>query len=105
MIDTAQFATDMAAIIDDLSVSVIFGDKTIKGCVSVLDAADIIAAAGELKGYRESVYCVIADWADETPPDIGDLITADGTEYRVLRMKSDVVGVRYDVGEKYSEND
>lgn len=108
MIDTDQWATDLAAVIDDLPIDVVFGGKTIDGCKSVLSADEVAAAAGELDGYRLSVYVVAANWTADpavTPPENGDIITADSVEYRVLRTHSDVVGMRYDVGDKYTERD
>jgi hypothetical protein len=101
-----QFAADLAAMIDDLKVAVIFGGKTIDGSTSVLAATEIAAAAGELAGYRLSVYVVTADWAVApavTAPAVGDLLNVGGVDYRVLRLNSDCVGMRYDLGEKYTE--
>lgn len=94
-------------MIADMPIDVTFGGKTIQGCKSVIAATEVAAAAGELQGYKFSVYVVTDDWAAApavTAPDVGDLITADGSEYRVKRLHSDIVGTRYDLGEKFVES-
>jgi hypothetical protein len=104
-IDAAQLAVDEAAMIADMPIDVTFGGKTISGCKSVLADTEVAAAAGELKGYKLSVYVVTANWSTApavTGPAVGDLLTADSLEYRVLRLISDIVGSRYDLGEKYA---
>ena len=106
MIDTAQWATDLRNVIADLPVNGIFGGKTVQGCKSVLSADEVAAAAGELEGYRLSFYVLAADWTADpavTPPENGDLLNVNGTDYRILRTHSDVVGMRYDLGDKYTE--
>ncbi len=105
-IDSAQLAADEAAMIADMPINITFGGKTITGCKSVLADTDVAAAAGLLEGYRLSVYAVFADWSVApavTAPGVGDLLTADSVEYRILRIHSDIVGVRYDLGEKFTE--
>ena len=105
-IDTAQLAADEAAMIADMPIDLIFSGKTISGCKSVLADTEVAAAAGALEGYKLSVYVVTADWAVTpavTAPGVGDLLTADSVVYRVLRIHSDIVGTRYDLGEKYAQ--
>ena len=102
MIDTNLWAQDLQHMIADLPVAVSFEGKTVQGCKSVLGAEEVAAAAGELAGDRLSVYVLAADW-EGTPPDSGKVLIVDGKEYRILRTQSDVVGVRYDVGDKYAE--
>lgn len=95
----------MQAIIADMPVVVSFGGKDVQGCKSVLRADELAAAAGELDGYQLSVYIVSADWAAVpvvTAPEVGELVSVDGVNYRVLRVYSDIVGTRYDLGEKYT---
>ena len=101
-IDTTQLAADMAAVIADMPIDLEFAGKTVVGCKSILKAEELAASAGELAGYRLSVYAVAADWSPAAPEN-GDILTADGTEYRVLRTRSDIVGTRYDLGDKYAE--
>ncbi len=105
-IPSAQLAADEAAMIADMPINVIFGGKTISGNKTVLADTDVAAAAGELEGYRLSVHVVTADWSVSPavdPPAVGNLIEADGSEYRVKRIHTDIVGTRYDLGEKYVE--
>lgn len=101
-IDETQLTADMAAIIADMPVAVAFSGQTVSGCKSVLKSEEVAAAAGELAGYQLSVYVVAADWTG-TPPENGDILTVAGVEYRILRTRSDIVGIRYDVGDKYAE--
>jgi len=100
-IDTTQLAADMAAVIADMPIDLEFAGQTVSGCKSVLKAEELAASAGELAGYRLSVYAVAADWS--AAPENGDMLKAAGTEYRVLRTRSDIVGTRYDLGDKYAE--
>lgn len=105
-ISIEQLAIDEKTMIDDMPINVIFGGKTIQGCKSVLADTEVAAAAGALEGYKLSVYVVTADWNAApavTAPGVGDLLTADSVVYRILRLNSDIVGTRYDLGEKFTE--
>lgn len=106
IISIEQLAIDEKAMIDDMPINVTFSGKTIEGCKSVLADTEVAAAAGALEGYKLSVYAVTADWSITpavTAPGVGDLLTADSVVYRVLRLNSDIVGTRYDLGEKFTE--
>jgi len=104
-LDVAQFKIDRAAIIADWNIPITFGVNTVNCVKSTLEETEIAAAAGELEGYQNSFHCVTADWTtapNTSAPDVGDLITVAGIEYRVLRIHLDNVGMRIDVGEKYT---
>jgi len=104
-VDAAQLKTDRAAMIADWNVEITFGANKVYGVKSVLVETEVAASAGALKGYKMSLHCVTADWTtapNTAAPGDGDLITVAGVEYRILRVNPDVVGTRFDVGEKYT---
>lgn len=100
-IDTTIWDADLDAMIADLPVSVLFDGQTVPCSKTVLSADDRAADSGLLEDYVFSLHSSAADWA-EGEPEIGDLITIDSTEYRVLRSASDTVGLRLDMGAKYT---
>jgi hypothetical protein len=96
----ATLEKHLKSMIADMPVAVTFGDQEHDCAKSVISETERAAAAGELTGYKFSLYAVISDW---TPvPQIGELLTVGGVEYRILSAREDVAGVRWDVGEKYS---
>jgi len=100
-IDTTIWDADLDAMINDLPVSAVFVDQTVVCNKTVLSADDRAADAGLLEDYVFSLHSSSADWT-EGEPEIGDLITIDSAEYRVLRKSGDVVGLRLDMGAKYT---
>ena len=104
-----QLEADLHAMIADMPTAV-----TLPACAdpvrlvqtkdcskTVMAAADLAAAAGELEGYRFSLHAVISDW--EPVPIDGDLLTVAAKEYRIIRSNDDVAGVRWDMGDKYTD--
>jgi len=100
-IDTTIWDADLDAMIADLPVNAVLDDQTVVCSKTVLSADDRAADAGLLEDYVFSLHSSAADWT-EGLPEIGDLITIDSTEYRVLRIVSDTVGLRLDMGAKYT---
>lgn len=100
-IDQAQLKADRVAIIADLPIAATFGAKSVDCRQSVLDDTEVAAAGGALENYKFSLHSVTDDWT--TLPDVGALMTVASIEYRVLRVVTDIVGVRHDLGAKYTE--
>ena len=104
-VDATQLKADRAAMIADWNVEITFGANKVYCVKSVLADTEVAAAAGALEGYKMSLHCVTADWTtapNTAAPGVGDLITMASVEYRVLRIHTDVVGMRLDCGEKYT---
>lgn len=101
-IDLTILAADRAAVIADMPVDVSFDGQTISCRKSVLFADDRAADAGLLEDYVFSIHSTLSSWT-EGVPEIGDLVSLNDVEYRVLRLASDVVGLRIDLGAKYTD--
>jgi len=95
-----QLEADLHAMIADMPTAVTFGEQVVNCSKTVMAAADLAAAAGELEGYRFSLHAVISEW-DPVPVDT-DLLTVAAKEYRVIRSNEDAAGVRWDMGDKYT---
>ena len=101
-IDLTILAADRAAVIADMPVNVSFDGQTISCRKSVLYADDRAAAAGLLEDYVFSIHSTLDSWT-EGSPEVGDLVSIADVEYRVLRLASDPVGLRLDLGAKYTD--
>lgn len=95
----AQQTADLRMSIGHCPTAVTFGTQVVNCLKTVIEAAEITAAAGELAGYRFSLYAILADWSP-LPVD-GELLTIGGTQYRIARSHEDDVGIRWDMADKY----
>jgi hypothetical protein len=96
-----QLDADLQAMVDHMPVEATFGGQTVDCSKTVRAITETGDAAGELTGYRFSLHSTLSAW--ETLPTEGDLITVAAVAYRVLRIVDDVVGIRFDMGAKYTE--
>ena len=101
-IDLAILAADRLAVISDIPIDVIYNGEDPVSCrKSVLKADDKSASPGLISEYVFSIHSVTAAWT--TLPALGGLLTIAGTEYRILKVVTDPVGTRFDMGAKYTD--
>lgn len=75
--------------------------QTISGGEANITMSERQLNVGAQVSYYRHVWCISDDWT--TAPAKRDVITVDGTEYRILDIKLYYMGaaVRYDLGAKY----
>ena len=75
--------------------------QTIEGGEANITISERQLNVGAQVSYLRFVWCIVDDWT--TAPAKRDVLTVDGTEYRILDIKRYYMGaaVRYDLGAKY----
>lgn len=90
--DRTQIAADLAALIALNPSIVVHGDATYTGWLSSNDTDKQYLPEGSFDKYAGSVSLVADDVTSS--PECKDLITVDGTAYRIMHIWRDSLNVR-----------
>ncbi len=101
-IDLDILKADREFIINDIPMTAEFGGQEATCRQSVMALTDQGAVAGLLEDYVFSLHALEeSDWP--TMPETGDIIIVENERYRVLRIMESPIGLRYDMGEEFTE--
>lgn len=100
-IDLASIRTSVRGWIAWQPLAVTYGSETIDCAKGLMTIQERAITGGLLESYLFSLYSVAADWT--TKPAKEQVVTIDGTNYRILREVEYAQGavLRWDMGTEY----